>query len=65
MNVISRREQESVVIGDGIVVTVLEVGAAHVCLGINSPEEGYREETLYWSGAEEPAPVLELIGATH
>lgn len=63
MNVISRREQESVVIGDEIVVTVLEVGEAHVRVAINSPTEGYREETLIWRGGAEASSSLELIGA--
>lgn len=62
---ISCREQESIVIGEGIVVTVLEVGHAHVCLAINSPTEGYREATLCLSGASEADRVLELMGTAH
>ncbi len=65
MDVISRREQESVVIGDEIVVTVLEVGRAHVRLAIDSPSDGYREETLLWNGERDHSSALELTAATH
>lgn len=49
MQVISRREQESIVIGDRIVVTVLEVSNDYVRLAIETPHEvpSYREETIH------------------
>ena len=65
MNVISRREHESVVIGDDLVITVLEVANDRVRLAIETSDAGYREETLFWSGANERAKVLDLLVATH
>ncbi|MBI5760673.1 MAG: carbon storage regulator [Planctomycetales bacterium] len=65
MNVISRRENESVVIGDDVVITVLEVASDRVRLAIKTSDGGYREETLSWSGASERAKVLDLLVATH
>lgn len=61
MQIISRRENEGLVIGEDIVVTVLEVGEDHVRLGITSPGRTpeYREETLYYQAAG-TAEELEL-----
>jgi carbon storage regulator CsrA len=65
MNVISRRENESVVIGAEVVITVLEVANDHVRLAIKSPTEGYREETLFVPVSDEHQKTLELLAATH
>lgn len=50
MKVVSRRENESLVIGEDIFVTVLEVHEDHVRLAISSPRSNpsYWEETLFW-----------------
>lgn len=49
MRVLDRAVDESVVIGDGIHVTVLEVESDRVRLAIMTPnrEPAYREETIY------------------
>ena len=54
MYLISRRENEGVVIGDHIYVTVLEIRKDHVRMSISSPDTrpSYREETLYLDRAE-------------
>ena len=65
MNVISCRENERVVIGDDVVITVLEVANDRVRLGINSPHEGYREETLFLPESDNQTRTLELLAATH
>jgi len=48
MLVLSRRANQSIVIGKDIVVTVLEVRGDHVRLGINAPREVtvHREEVF-------------------
>jgi len=62
MIVISRHVNESVVIGEDIVVTVLEVSDDHVRLGITSPHNNppYWEHTLYLESAEEKYQELQL-----
>ena len=54
MHFISRRENEGIIIGDDIHVTVLEIHDDHVRLAINSPNDqpSYREETLFLEHAE-------------
>jgi carbon storage regulator CsrA len=54
MRMISRRENEGVVIGDDVFVTVLDIHEDHVRLAISSPNifPPYREETLYWVAGE-------------
>ena len=54
MHLISRRENEGVVIGDHIYVTVLEIREDHVRMSISSSDTCpfYREETLYLDRAE-------------
>lgn len=49
MQIISRRENEGVVIDNQIVVTVLELGGDFVRLAIESPDEdpSYREEVIH------------------
>ena len=61
MQLITRRVNEGLVIGDDIHVTVLRIFEDHVRLGISSPNEvpSYWEQTLYWEPAEE-APELQL-----
>ena len=51
MRVISRRENEGVVIGDEIFVTVLEIREGHVRVAIASRlgTPSYWEETLHWA----------------
>jgi carbon storage regulator len=48
MHVISRRENEGIVIDNRIIVTILEVDEDHVRLSIESPNEepNYREEVI-------------------
>lgn len=48
MLVLTRRRNQSIVIGDGVVVTVLEVRGDQVKLGITAPREVavYRDELL-------------------
>ena len=54
MYLISRRENEGVVIGDHIYITVLEIREDSVRMSISSPDTcpSYREETLYLDRAE-------------
>lgn len=56
MRLISRRQNEGVVIGDDIYVTVLDIHEDHVRLAISSPNDcpSYREETLYWEETRQP-----------
>jgi ribosomal protein S1 len=63
MTRIWRRADESVTIGDEIVVTVLKVAFDHVRLAISCSglTPSYWEETLYLLPAEE-MPELELTG---
>ncbi|MCA9115098.1 MAG: carbon storage regulator [Planctomycetaceae bacterium] len=51
LQVVTRHENEGVVIGDNLHVTVLEIGENQIRLGISSPdiEGGYREEVLSWT----------------
>ncbi len=57
MQVLSRRENESVEIGDDVTVTVLEIGYEHVRLGISCPSHDpeYWEQTLFTE--ESPAEL--------
>lgn len=68
MLVLTRRKNQSIVIGDDIVVTVLEVKGDSIRLGITAPREVqvYREELLAALseanasavlGADAPAPA--------
>ena len=54
MQVISRRVNEGLIIGENIFVKVLDVQEDHVRLGISSPNDypSYWEETLYCEPAE-------------
>ena len=54
MQVISRAENEGLVIGDDIQVTVLKVAKTEVRLAISSPREcpSYREEILHWEPSQ-------------
>jgi carbon storage regulator len=68
MLVLSRRPQESFIIGDDIVVTVLEVNGDKVRLGIAAPrsvqvhrEEVYRE--LQRVNKEAASPSAEALAA--
>ena len=53
MLVLTRRPNQSIVIGDGIVVTVLEVRGDQVRIGIQAPRDVdvHREEV--WTGLQE------------
>ena len=46
MLVLTRRPGESIVVGQDIVITVIEIKGGHVRIGIDAPREidGYREE---------------------
>ncbi len=59
MQVISRRANEGLVIGDDISVTILDVQKDHVRLGISSPnsDPAYWEQTLYLEQAETAAEL--------
>lgn len=48
MLVLTRKKEESIVIGDGVTVTVLEVRGNRVRLGINAPQDTpvHRQEVL-------------------
>jgi len=66
MKVFSRRENEGLVIGDDILVTVLQIRSNYVRLAISSPQRtpAYWEETLHWGADEEEQPLdLQLSGA--
>ncbi len=39
MHIIQRRENESIVIDNGIIVTIVEIGEDEVCLRIEHPED--------------------------
>jgi carbon storage regulator CsrA len=55
MQMITRRVNESLVIGGDIHVTVLDICKDRVRLAISSPENfpSYWEQTLYWGQAHE------------
>ena len=65
MKVFSRRENEGLVIGDDISVTVLQIRSGHVRLAISCPRltPAYWEETLFWSSDEEQPCDLEFSAA--
>ena len=64
MKIISRRENEGLVIGDDISVTVLQIRSDHVRLAVSCPRltPSYWEETLFVESAAEP-DALELSTA--
>lgn len=66
MKVISRRENEGLVIGEDIFVTVLHVRLNHVRLAISCSRltPSYWEETLSWEPEDEPAE-LEMTGSRY
>jgi carbon storage regulator CsrA len=55
MQMITRRVNESLVIGSDIHVTVLDICKNSVRLAISSPKHDpqYWEQTLYWNDAQE------------
>lgn len=61
---ISRRENEGLVIGEDIFVTVLQVRLNHVRLAISCSrlDPSYREETLWFEPDEQPVS-LQLTGS--
>lgn len=67
MQMITRRVNESLVIGSDIHVTVLDICKNSVRLGISSPKHNpqYWEQTLYWNdsrddGQEDQVPQFEI-----
>lgn len=66
MKVISRRENEGLVIGGDINITVLEIRTDRVRLAISCPRlvPSYWEQTLFVQVQEEPSE-LELSGARY
>lgn len=65
MRVFQRGVDESLVIGDDVVVTVLEVQPDFVRLGINDPRNipAYWEETFFLEDLDEEGSSLELASA--
>ena len=61
MLVLTRRINERIIIGDDIVVTVLEVHGDQVRIGIDAPREikVFREEVLERDRAIAPDPYVE------
>lgn len=59
MKVFSRRENEGLLIGDDVSVTVLQIRTGYVRLAIFCPRltPSYWEETLFWSAEEEPSDL--------
>jgi carbon storage regulator len=66
MLVLSRKIGEKIVIGDGIVVTVLEVKGRQVRLGLEAPPEVsiWRGELAHLNHAQ-PANEPHLVTASH
>jgi len=64
MKIISRRENEGLLIGDDISVTVLQIRSDHVRLAVSCPRltPSYWEETLFVESTPEP-DALELSTA--
>jgi carbon storage regulator CsrA len=62
MKVVSRRENEGLVIGEDIFITVLQVRLNHVRLGISCSRltPSYWEETLFWEDEEVESGDLAL-----
>ena len=65
MKVFSRRENEGLVIGDDVAVTVLQIRSGHVRLAIACPRltPSYWEETLFWSAEEDEPSEMQLSAA--
>ena len=63
MQVFQRGVQESLVIGDDVVVTVLEIMPSWIRLGITDPSSDpeYWEETLFLEDAEGEDSSLDLV----
>ena len=61
MLVLTRRKNQSIVIGDDIVITVLEVQGDNIRLGISAPRhvQVYREELLKALTAANTSAVLQ------
>lgn len=59
MHVISRCENQALVIGDDIIVTVLNIREDHVRLAISSPHDtpSYWEQDLYLQQDEQPVEL--------
>ncbi|HEY2249603.1 MAG TPA: carbon storage regulator [Planctomycetaceae bacterium] len=59
MKVFSRRENEGLVIGDDITVTVLQIRKSYVRLAISCPRltPSYWEETIFLKFEEQPSEL--------
>ena len=59
MLVLSRKVRERIVIGDGIVLTVVSVHGPHVRIGIEAPDSVavWREELLHTETTSRSAPT--------
>ncbi|MBI3864926.1 MAG: carbon storage regulator [Planctomycetia bacterium] len=62
MKVFSRRENEGLIIGHDVSVTVLQIRSQHVRLAIACPRltPAYWEETLFWRAESDEPSDLEL-----
>ena len=65
MLVLTRREDESIMIGDDVEITIVDVRGDKVRLGIEAPRDVpiYRQELLPLNG-EPPAPPHQLPSAS-
>ncbi len=61
MLVLSRKKNESIVINDNIVVTVIEIGGNRVRLGIQAPTDipVHRQEVIDPSAIDQGKPKLD------
>ena len=66
MRIFSRRENETLVIGEDVTVTILQIQDNQVRLAISCPRmtPAYREETLFLGDGNQEARSLELSSAS-
>ena len=66
MLVLSRKEGESIRLGDSIVLTMIRIGSDKVRIGIKAPSDVLvlREELEPFEKAREPLPIVPLPAVT-